>query len=160
MIKNLKIPEKRTGVLKSCLPLLEKRTDTKINFEEGSVRIEGEALKVWETKDVVKAIGRGFNPERAFSLLEGNVLYIINLKDYEKTDKGLKRVKSRIIGREGKTRNKIEEISGCMLSVYGKTVSIIAESEKISSVKTGIEMLINGSKHNKVYNYFHRCFHG
>lgn len=161
MIKNIKIPDERVPILKSCIPDLEKKTNIKIIVEGTNVRIEGDPMKVWEIKDLVKAIGRGFSPERAFRLLKNEIeLYVLEIKDFKNTEKDLKRIKGRIIGRAGRTREKIEEISGCMLSVYGKTVSIIGETEKIKSVKTGIEMLINGSRHNKVYNYFQRCFHG
>ena len=159
MIKNLKIPMERIGVLKASLKKLEVETGTKIFTERNDVRIEGEPLDVWKAKDVIKAIGRGFSPERAMELLEeGKILYVINLKEYGLTENGMKRVKGRIIGRDGKTRKKIEEICDCMISVYGKTVSIISSSEKISVVKNAIEMLINGSNQNKVYNYLHRCF--
>ena len=159
MIKNLKIPGERIGVLKSSLKKLEMKTGTKIFVENNDIRIEGEAFDVWKTKDVVKAIGRGFAPEKALKLLEeGNILDVINLKEYDLTEKGMKRIKGRIIGKDGKTRRKIEDMSGCMISVYGKTVSIISSFEKISPVKNAIEMLINGSKQNKVYNYLSRCF--
>ncbi|RKZ25622.1 RNA-processing protein [bacterium] len=159
MIKNLKIPEERINVLKSVLKKLEVKTRTKISAEGNNIKIEGEPLDVWKTKDVVKAMGRGFSPDRAMELLkEKNILYVINLKDYGLTERGIKRVKGRLIGSGGKTREKIEEISGCMISIYGKTVSIISNSGKISTVKNAIEMLINGSKQNKVYNYLYRCF--
>jgi len=159
MIKNLKIPRERIGVLKSSLKKLEMKTGTKIFVENNDIRIEGEAFDVWKTKDVVKAIGRGFAPEKALKLLEeGNILDVINLKEYDLTEKGMKRIKGRIIGKDGKTRRKIEDMSGCMISVYGKTVSIISSFEKISPVKNAIEMLINGSKKNKAYNYLSRCF--
>lgn len=159
MIKNLKIPEERMGVLKACISEMERGAGVKIAAGNSDVKIDGEPIHVWKAKDLVKAIGRGFSPEKAMQLLDDKkMLCIINLKDYENTDKGLKRIKGRLIGRDGKTREKIEEITGCFISVYGKTVSIIAEGDKMSSVREGIEMLINGYKHNKVYRYFQRCF--
>lgn len=158
MIKNLKVPEERVGVIKTCISNLGKNTNVKISVEEGSVRIEGEPLEVWKAKDIMKAIARGFSPEKAFLLLDDDkMLCVMDLKDYENTEKGIKRIKGRIIGEDGKTRERIEEMAGCVISVYGKTVSVIADSEKMSSIKEGIEMLINGCKHNKVYNYFHGC---
>ncbi len=159
MIKNMEIPEERIGVIKSCIKELGKKTKTNVIVEDKKVKIEGKPLDVWKTKDIVKAIGRGFSPQRAFRLLNDEIiLYVINLKEYQNTEKGLKRIKGRLIGREGKTREKIEEICDCIVSVHGKTVSIIANSEKISFVEKAIEMLINGSKHNKVYNFLYRCF--
>lgn len=158
MIKNLKVPEERNGVIKACISNIERKANVKISMEKEGIMIEGEPLEVWKAMDVVKAIARGFSPEKAYQLLdEEKMLYVMNLKDYENTEKGMKRIKGRIIGEAGRTRERVEELSGCSVSVYGKTVSIIADSEKISTVKEGIEMLINGCRHNKVYNYFHRC---
>ncbi len=158
MIKELKIPSERVGVLKSSLNKIRETTNTKISVRENTVTIEGEALDVWKAKDIVKAIGRGFAPEKAMNLLnDDNVLYVINLNEHDMSENKMKRVKGRIIGRHGKTRRKIEEISGSMISVYGKTVSIISPFNKVSKVKNAIEMLINGSKQNKVYNYLLRC---
>jgi len=158
MIKNFKIPEERIGILKSCTRELKEKTNTKIDVEGEGVKIEGEPLDVLKTEEIIKAVGRGFSPEKALELLnDEKILCIINLKDYQHTEKSIKRVKGRLIGTDGKTKRRIEEMSGCMLSIYGKTVSIIADSEKISTIKEAIEMLINGSKHNKVYNYLERC---
>jgi len=158
MIKELKIPSERVGVLKSSLNKIRETTNTKISVRENTVTIEGEALDVWKAKDIVKAIGRGFAPEKAMNLLnDDNVLYVINLSEHGMSENKMKRVKGRIIGRHGKTRRKIEELSGSMISVYGKTVSIISPFNKVSKVKNAIEMLINGSKQNKVYNYLLRC---
>ena len=158
MIKNLKVPEERIGVLKADRIKLEKSTSTKIKIEKNSVSIEGDPIRVWETIDVVKAIGRGFNPDKSLQLIdEDKILHVINIKDFRKTDKAIKRIKSRIIGSEGKTKRRLEEMSDCMISVYGKTVSIIGDSKKVPNVKDAIEMFINGSKHNKVYNYLSRC---
>ena len=161
MIKNLKIPRERIGVLKSCKNELEGKSGTKIFIENetNNIQINGDPISVWKIKDAIHAIGRGFSPQKAMKLLsEEYLLYIINLKEYGLTENGIKRIKGRIIGKNGKTKRKIEEISGCMISVYGKTISIISNSEKISIVKNAIEMLINGSKQNKAYNYLNRCF--
>ncbi len=161
MIKNLKIPEKRIPIIKSCKKKLEEKTKTKLTIEEKEIKISGEPIETWRTVDIVKAIGRGFNPDKSLDLLdEEKSLYIIKLKEYQKTEKGIKRLKSRIIGRQGKSKNTIEEIGNCNISVYGKTVSVIGESKKINCVVSGIEMLINGSKHNKVYNFLRRCLNG
>ncbi len=158
MIKNLKIPEERVPVLKAFIKKLESETGVHVFVEECSVKIEGDPIDAWKSKDVIRAVGRGFNPDKAMELLDDeNNLYVINIKEYQNKEKGIRRIKSRIIGREGKTKKKLEDLGGCAISIYGKTVSIIGQSEKTSYVKEAIEMLINGSKHNKVYNYLLRC---
>ena len=111
-----------------------------------------------EGKGYCKGYRKGIAPEKAMNLLnDDNVLYVINLSEHGMSENKMIRVKGRIIGRHGKTRRKIEELSGSMISVYGKTVSIISPFNKVSKVKNAIEMLINGSKQNKVYNYLLRC---
>ena len=61
----IKIPEQRKGVLigkdGSVKKEIEKATKTVIEIEE-DVSIEGEPLDVMKTKDIIKAIGRGFSP--------------------------------------------------------------------------------------------------
>lgn len=158
MIKNLNVPVERIGIIKADRKRLEERTNTKIKFDENTVIIEGGPMDVWLTKYVMKAIARGFNPDKSLELLKKDKwLEVINIKDYKKTEKAIKRIKGLIIGENGKAKKNIEEMTGCMVSVYGKTVSIIGDSKKLPYVKEGIEMFINGSKHNKVYNYLKRC---
>jgi len=65
----------------------------------------------------------------------------------------MKIIKSRLIGTEGKTRKMIENCSGCSVSVYGKTVSIIGRYNQISMAREAINMILRGSKHSNVYRF-------
>ncbi|MCD6368082.1 MAG: RNA-processing protein, partial [Candidatus Aenigmarchaeota archaeon] len=133
------------------------KTETKVSIDENLVEIEGEALNVWKAKDIITAIGRGFSPMNSFLLLEDEkYLEVINLKAYTHTKKSILRIKGRIIGKEGKCRKKIENMTNSKISVYGHTVSIIGDSEKIPEIKNAINMLIKGIKHEKVYGYLRR----
>ena len=51
MIKNLKIPEERMGVLKACISEMERYAGVKITAENSGVKIEGEPIHVWKAKD-------------------------------------------------------------------------------------------------------------
>ncbi len=145
---------------------IERRTKTKIEIdsETGEVFITAtketdDPLAVWKARDVVMAIGRGFSPERAFRLFnEGEVLEVVNLTDIViGNDKNaLPRVRGRIIGRKGRTREIIEEMSGADVSVYGKTVAIIGNPIQVEVAKTAIEKLAKGSPHGVVYKYLER----
>lgn len=112
-------------------------------------------LAVWKTKSIVKAIGRGFNPESALKLKEDDVyLEIINLTEYVgKSKKALARQKGRIIGKEGRTRQIIIEMASVSLSVYGKTVGIIGDLENVMVAKEAVEMILSGSRHKSVYGF-------
>jgi ribosomal RNA assembly protein len=82
---------------------LEDWSGSKIDVDstEGDVVITGkDALKLFELREIIQAIARGFSPETARLLLKPDyMLEIINLKDYglDKPNK-LARVKARVIG--------------------------------------------------------------
>lgn len=166
----VKIPKERIGVLigadgavkEHIQKMLSVTLD--INSGTGDVAItlrEGaeDPSLLFRAKDVVLAIGRGFSPERAFKLLESEdiVLDIIDLREYVgKSESELTRIRGRIIGREGKARKMIEELSGALVSVYGHTVAIIGDFEQVSIAREAILKLINGAEHSTVYKFLQR----
>ncbi|MHA1150028.1 MAG: KH domain-containing protein [Promethearchaeota archaeon] len=104
---------------------------------------------------VVNAINRGFNPEKALKLLEENFEFdMFNLYHIlGKSDKRIKRMKGRIIGRDGEMRKAIEKFTDSFVSVYGKTVSIIASYENLTIARKAISMLLNGIPHHTVLRF-------
>ena len=165
-----RIPRERIGVLiganGSVKEYIERKLPVKldINSETGDVIItlkEGaeDPSLLFKAKDVVLAIGRGFSPERAFRLLdeENCILEIIDLRSIlGRSESALKRIKGRIIGRDGKTRAIIEEMSGALVSVYGHTVAIIGDFDQVNVAREAVNMLINGSEHASVYRFLQR----
>ncbi len=165
----LKIPRERVGVLigkkGEVKQHIEKLTQTTLDIdsEAGTVTIIPQEdledpLLPWKTRSIVKAIGRGFNPEIALRLLKDDVaLDIIKLTEYVgKSKKALARQKGRIIGRDGITRQIIHEMTGVDMSVYGKTVSIIGDLENMLIAKEAVEMILNGSRHKSVYGFLEK----
>lgn len=166
--KYIKIPKDRVGALIGSKGKDKKNIETtlgvdlKIDGESGNIEI---SLKAWQkdvsiiftVQNIIKAIGRGFSPQRAMNLMnEDNDLQIIDLEEYISTNKNsLSRIKGRIIGKEGKSRTLIEELTDCMVSVYGRTVSIIGPIEKIMITREAILMLINGAFHKTVWNHLY-----
>jgi len=159
---NIKIPKDRIAVLIGVKGRdkkeLEDWSRAKINVDsiEGDVTITGkDALKLYELKEVVQAIARGFSPETAGLLLKPDyMLEIINLKDYGLDNPNkLRRVRARVIGTGGKARRVIEEMTSTQLSVYGKTIGIIGECNYVTTAKRAIELLIKGSMHATVYKW-------
>lgn len=113
----------------------------------------GDPLMELKLADVVKAIGRGFNPEKALRLLEDDeYLEIMDLKEYV-SDEQMKRVRGRLIGKEGKTRKIIEDLTLCDMIIYGNTVGLIGNSISLPVAKHAVDMLVNGSEHSSVYGY-------
>jgi ribosomal RNA assembly protein len=165
MQQETRITRERIGVLIGKKGItkreIEEKTKTTIlvDSEEGLVSIEGkEADGFLRAVEVVKAIARGFSPERAFRLFEDEDLYLelIELSDIADTAAKLERIRGRIIGRDGKSRSQIEDLTNTEISVYGKTVAIIGMIERVKVAREAIEMLINGVSHESVYAFLDR----
>ena len=157
----VRIPEERVRVLigeaGATKKALEARTKCRISLADGEVSVEGESLDEWVAKDIVHAIGRGFNPERAMFLLkDGFVLDFIELNEFTNTPKARERIKGRIIGENGRTRKFIEKNTGAMLSVYGKTVAFIGAFDSVALAKEACTMLCSGSRHAGVYKFIEK----
>ncbi len=163
------IPKDRVGVLVgpggSVKSTIEEKlfVDLKIDSPSGTVEIgvkphAPDPSGALQAKDVVLAIGRGFSPERAFRLFsEDNTLDIIDLHDFfGKNEAEIRRIDGRIIGREGKTRRILEELTGTAISVSGHTVSIIGGYEAVTMAKDALEKLIKGRQHGTVYKFLRR----
>jgi len=154
----LKIPKERIAVLIGTDGEVKKQieedtnTSIKVDSQEGDVFIEGkDAVKLYISREIIKAIARGFNPDIANLLLKQDYSFIlIDLSEQCKPN-DLKRIKGRIIGKEGKSRKTIETLTECNISVYGKTVGIIGLNENTLIAKQAIDALIRGSPHSKVY---------
>lgn len=164
-----KIPVERVGVLLGSSGTvkkeIEEKTRTVITVDPytGTVIIEPAfpqttALELMKAQNVVRAIGYGFSPERAYRLLEEDqVLEIIDVRQYIGSKPNhLRRVLGRIIGEEGKARKALEELTGTYISVYESSVAIIGDYETANIAKKAIEMLIEGRMHSTVYKYVDR----
>ena len=163
-MRSIRVPGDRIGTLigknGETKKMLQKRFGVKIDIdtEEGEVIIHDDvqledpvmALKIL---DVIKAVGRGFNPEKAMRLFEDDeYLEIVDLKEFCGSGQ-TSRVRGRLIGRGGKTRQIIEDLTGCDMIIYGNTVGLIGNSVSMPIAKHAVELLLNGSEHATVYHY-------
>ena len=161
----IKINRERVAVLigksGSIKQEIENSTKTKIivDSNEGDVIIRGEdGLGVFTATEVIKAIGRGFNPEISLLLLKQEYLFeVVDLTDYTgDSKKALTRIKGRIIGTEGKTRRIIEQLTETYVSIFGKTVAIVGETMNVQIARKAIESIAMGSPHSKVYTWLEK----
>lgn len=161
----LKVPKNRVAVIigkeGSIKKDIEESTNTKLNIDskEGDVFVSGEdALGLYTAREMIKAIGRGFNPEIAKLLLKTDyVLEVVDVSEYVgKSKEAMLRLKGRVIGKEGKSRRLIEELAECNISVFGKTISIIGLPESTSNARQAVESLLRGSTHANVYKWLER----
>lgn len=164
----IKIPMERIGVLIGPKGREKRRLEAaykvllSINSESGAVEIalcsDAEDITVLFTvENIVNAIGRGFSPSRAERLTEeGYGLLVIDLTEYVGTSKNaIARVKGRIIGRSGRSRALLEELTGSLISVYGRTVAIIGRVDDLDVAKEAVLMLVKGAFHKTVWNFLY-----
>ena len=157
----LKIPKDRVAVLigkgGAVKKIIEEETGTKIRVDsqEGDIFVTGDdGVKLYSAKELITAIGRGFNPEIAQLLLHSDYMFeILNITEFCKTKNDMIRVKGRVIGSDGKCRRIIEEMTECHISVYGKTISLIGKTENVSIARRATESLLRGSPHRNVYKF-------
>ncbi|MBN2202919.1 MAG: RNA-processing protein [Candidatus Aenigmarchaeota archaeon] len=159
ILETLLVPKDRVGVIKDTpvTQRIEKDLGVKLKFDDNLLKITGEdGLNIFQAKTICKAIARGFVPKKAFKLFkEENVLDIVELSGMK--DNKIKLIRSRMIGTNGKTRRMIERFSGCSVSVYGKTISIIGKYEQSVIAKEAVNMILRGSKHSKVYGFLQQA---
>lgn len=136
----------------------ENNVEIEYDSESGEVTIKGEdesPLGILKAQDVIKAIGRGFSPEKAYQLFDEDMY--LDITDITRftgdSDKAKTRLKGRVIGRNGKTRKLIEQYTDTSLSIYGKTIACIGPPEKVKIVREAVEMLLDGVPHSAVYNF-------
>ncbi len=135
------------------------RVRLEIDSKLGEIAIDDrnvdDPLRVLKLENIILAIGRGFSPEHAVKLLNDNTdLFIFDIHDYvSKKESHVRRLKSRIIGTEGKTKRILEGLTDSYISVYGHTVSIITDFVSMNIAKRAIDKLLSGSKHATVYRF-------
>jgi ribosomal RNA assembly protein len=164
LVNLIKIPQDRIAVLigknGETKEEIELATETQldINSEEGDVNINGnDPIKLFTCAEIVKAIGRGFNPEIALDLKKLDyVLEIISVADYAKTKNDFVRLRGRVIGKDGKARRVIEDLLEINICVYGKTISIIGRGENVALARRAMESLLSGSPHSNIYKWLEK----
>ncbi len=141
---------------------IEDRTGARLRFDSVacSVKVEpGEdPVGALKAEAALKAIARGFSARRAFRLLDDDhFLEIIDITDFAgDSDKAVSRLKGRVIGEDGKTRETIERLTEAYVSVYGKTVAAIGTAEQLPVVREALEMLLSGREHSTVYKFLEK----
>ena len=160
-----RIPQDRIAVLigrkGATRTAIEKESGAKLHIDSKT----GDVSVTWEDgidpvmrmkfPDVIKAIGRGMNPERAIQLLQDEQhLMLYDIREYVgKTANQQRRIRSRIIGRNGRIRELIEEHSGAEMVIYGSTIVIIGDEDALPLAGQAVQRLLQGAEHSSVLKH-------
>ena len=127
-----------------------------IDSQTGDVSIswEGDTDHVRRMKvpEVITAIARGVAPDRAGQLVEDDVfLRMYDIREWVgRQPNQTRRMRSRLIGTNGRIRTLIEEMSRCEIAVYGSTVAVIGDNEGLALATPAIEGILGGSEHSTI----------
>lgn len=161
----LKIPKERIGVLigedGKIKEMIEERANCELDIDSKTGEVDIDTSEVEDPlldlkiEDVIKAVGRGFNPHKAMEILKEGVYFdLIDIRDYVgKSPNAVRRIKGRVIGKNGRTRELIEDLSESYVSVYGRTVGIIGGAMEVDIAKQAVQMLLEGAEHRTVYSF-------
>jgi ribosomal RNA assembly protein len=165
-MQHVTIPQDRIGVLigegGATMREIEEEAEVRLDIdsETGSVAVEsvGDPVLGLKGPDIVKAIGRGFAPDEALRLLEGELTMfeVIDLDAATRNRNDLRRQKGRLIGQDGRTRELMEELTGASVRIYGSTLGVIGEPEQVDAVRRAAEMILDGAPHGAVYSFLER----
>ncbi|MAQ56978.1 MAG: RNA-processing protein [Euryarchaeota archaeon] len=138
--------------------MLEEASGAKLDIDSRT----GEVMAVWEEEpdpvvrmkmpDVILAIGRGLAPSRAVQLIRDDIfLRMYDIREWVgRQPNQTRRMRSRLIGRNGRIRSLIEEISNCEMAIHGSTVLMIGDQDGITLAAPAIEGILSGSEHSTV----------
>ena len=160
-MKEVRIPEDRVGVVigegGATKEDIQELTECEITVQDNVVTIEGEALPEMTCQKVIKAIGRGFNPDKALKLVEKDVnFYMIDIGRRVENKSRQEELKGRLIGRDGETRRHIEKMAEIDISVYGTTIGFVGNMSNIEVAQEAVNMLLNGASHSTAYSYLEK----
>ncbi|WP_135821984.1 KH domain-containing protein [Halostella litorea] len=165
-MQHVKIPQDRIGVLigegGETMREIESRAEVRLDIdsENGSVSIDktGDPIRGLKGPDIVRAIGRGFKPETALTLLDDEMMMfdLVDIDAAARNKSDLKRKKGRLIGENGRTRELMEELTGASVVIYGSTLGVIGDPEQVEIVREAAEMILEGAPHGSVYSFLER----
>ena len=135
---------------------LEKLLNIQITNRGKEVKIEGSPEDEYTAEQVLDAINFGFKFTDAIAIKEENKIFeIINLKDHT-TKKDMSKVRSRIIGKEGKCLTTLRNLTGSYIETHENKVGVISDPETIENVTEAIALIARGTKHSNVYAHLER----
>ena len=158
-----KIPKDRIAVLigkgGSTRKMKEEACGGKLDIDSRSGEVsvdwsdsDADLVVQMKTPDVILAIGRGLSPKRAVNLLEDDIhLRMYDIREWVgRQPNQIRRMRSRLIGRNGLIRSRVEELSGTEIAIYGSSVIVIGDEMGLEVAHPAIESILRGAEHGSV----------
>ena len=146
----------KTGELRKNKVQLEEKLKVSIAIQGKKVMFEGSPINEYTASAVLDAVSFGFSVKESLTLCTDTIAFKrIPIREFTRR-KNLKDVRSRLIGREGKTRRTIEEISGCSVIIAESAVGIIGDAKAIDDATQAIIRIIKGAKQANAYRLLER----
>lgn len=144
--------------VKKAIPFIESKIKVKVEAAKSSGKffINGNEVDSYIVEKILRAVDFGFDVEDAMLLRNDRFsLEFIDIKEHTHR-RNLKEIRARIIGREGKAKDTISELTGAVIVVNVNTVGVIVDSDHVDSCLQGITSLIQGAKHGNVFAYIEK----
>lgn len=156
------VPDEHLDKLdKDTIEYIERETGSELQIDDSAKTIgikDNNSVNQMKTRNVMKAISVGFDPQISVKL-SYNELYhleILNVKNMTRNKAEMKRQKSRIIGKNGKTKDLISELTDTDINIYNNKVGIIGENQDVLKSREVIKKLVNGTPHSRIYSELER----
>jgi ribosomal RNA assembly protein len=135
---------------------LEEKLGVKITNRGKEVTINGNPEEEYTAEKVIQALEFGFPFSVTMMIRENGYMFeVLNIKDYTKR-KDLKRIRARIIGKEGKTLKTLSSLTKCYFELKDNTVGIVGDPEHIENAQNSIISIIKGAKQTNVYSHLEK----
>ncbi|UCD21204.1 MAG: RNA-processing protein [archaeon] len=148
------------GKHKENIKEIEKTLNVKIEIVKNhDIKIEckgDDPLEEYLVAKVLEALALGFDVEAALMLKDTDfVLKVVDLKDFAHGSR-LNVVIGRIIGKQGKSKRVIQNLSHCALSISGHVLGLIGRAENVEIASEAIGKLIRGAPHSNVFKFLEK----
>lgn len=149
------ISEKYNLIIKNKKKLAD-ALKIKITNRRKEVYIDGPPEQEYLGEKVIDAINFGFTINKSLLIKKEDLIFeILNIKDYTNR-KDLFRVRSRIIGKSGKTLKTLSDLTDCFIEINENQIGIIGSPECIQNAQNACISIIKGSKQANIYAHLEK----
>lgn len=135
---------------------LEEELNVKIKSAGKLFFIEGDAEQEYLACQIIDALCLGFSLQEALFLKnEEFILEKLCIRSLTKRH-DLERIRARVIGTKGKTKQIIETLGECFISLKDNVVAVIGRADEVKRIMIALQSLIQGKKQTRVYGYLEK----